>query len=112
MGLLGDIVGGIWNALKAIWNLVKQITRDIVNFFADIVNFFRQRKDQLRDKSKIAIAIKQKMDSGDYAVANCIFDTDENELVDPEHNAEIIKYGDLDQQTKNSFKGKDMLVLK
>ena len=112
MGFFGDIADGILNAVKATWNLIKNIVNTIITSFRDhIVRFFRERRNKI-DANTLAISIKSKLNSGDCSFVNCLYDQENNEIINPENDAQIVNYEQLDQQTKNAFNGKDMLVLK
>ena len=105
----------IVEALKAVWNLLKKIFVKICSFIANIVGFFRDR-NRLRklkeDSDRIAVSIKEKLDSGEYNVINCLFDKSTNEVVDAETDAEVINAEDLDAETQQNFGNKDMIVIK
>lgn len=104
----------IVEALKAIWNLLKKIFVKICSFVANIVSFFRDR-DRLNklkeDSDRIAVSIKEKLDSGEYNVVNCLFDKSTNEVVDAETDALVVTAEDLDAETQQKFGDKDMIVI-
>jgi len=100
--------------LMKVWNFIKKIFLTLLNFFTNIVSFFRtpSRLAQLQaDKDKIAVAIKEKLDNGDYQVVNCLFDKGTNQLVNPATDAEAISAQNLDSETISNFGTKDMIVL-
>jgi len=96
--------------LASVWNTIKKIIVKVLNFFKNIVSWFKE-PSRLRkikeDKNKMAIVIKEKMKNGDYEVINVLFDKNESEILD----AEVISAGDIDQETHNKFKDKDMVIL-
>lgn len=101
--------------LAAIWDLIKKIGVKLLGFIANIYSFFKDpsRLNKLQeDQSRIAVSIKENLANGNYQVVNCLFDTDTNELVAPETDAEIITAEDLDSQAEEKFAGKDMIILK
>ena len=100
--------------LAAVWELIKKITVRVISFIQHIVGFFRNpsRLRKLEEnQNRIAVAIKEKLESGDYQVVNCLYDKDESELVDAEEDAEVITSAELDAETKRHFTETEMLVL-
>lgn len=105
----------IVEALKAVWSLLKNIYVKICSFFKNVISFFRDstrlRKLQA-DQNRIAVTIKEKLESGNYNVVNCLFDTEKNQVVDAETDAEVINAAELDSDMLEHFGDKDMLVIK
>ena len=104
----------IKEALAKVWEWIKKIVVRIVSFVTHIVSFFRDpsRLRKLReDQNRIAVAIKERLDNGDYQVVNCLYDKEENSLVDPDEDAQVTTSKDLDRETRNAFRDKDMLVV-
>lgn len=104
----------IKNALKSVWNYIKKIFVKAVGFLSNIVSFFKdpsRLKRVQENKNLVAVSIKENLENGNYNVVNCLFDKSENEIVDYQRDALIIEAQDLDQETKNQFKNKDMIVL-
>jgi len=105
----------IFEALKAVWDFIKKIFVKILNFFKNIISWFRD-PDRLKklqeDSNVIAVSIKEKLDNGNYAVINCLFDQENNELVDYTEDAEIIESEQLDKDSIRNFGDKDMIVLR
>ena len=104
---------GFVTFLRKIWDLIKHIYRKIINFVKDLVNFFKdpQRMQELRENSNyVAIAIKDRLASGEYNVVNCLFDKDSNNVVDLDMDAEGIEAEELDAQTRANFGNKDMIL--
>lgn len=102
----------IKNALKAMWNSIKKIFEKVLNFFRNIAGFFKdpQRLKKIQqNKNLIAVAVKENLANGNYNVINCLFDK-ETESINKEDSI-IIEAQDLDEQTKNKFENKDMIVL-
>ena len=100
----------IKKALKAVWNSIKKLVLKIISFFKNIVNWFKDPKRVKKvqeDKDVIAVAIKEKLDNGDYNVVNCFFYYDEGELVDFKTDALSVTAGELDNETKKHFDNKD-----
>lgn len=100
--------------LLKVWDFIKKTFLIILNFFKNIISFFKtpSRLKQLEaDKDKIAVAIKEKLENGDYQVVNCLFDKGTNQLVTPETDAEVISAQNLDSETIRTFGTKDMLVI-
>lgn len=110
-----DFLGVIWDLLRAAWDWLKKIVLRIINFFKNIAAFFRDRR-RLRkiqqNKKIIATAIKENLENGNVNVINCLFDTEEGELVDEEIDAQVMTAENMDEQTKANFGDKDMLVLR
>lgn len=104
----------IWEAIKAVWNFIKKIILKILNFIAHIVNWFRDPnriKILQQNKDVIAVVIKQKLESGDYNVVNCLFNKNTSEILNPEEDAICYTSEELDYETKRHFQNKDMLIL-
>ncbi|MBR6021683.1 MAG: hypothetical protein IK066_04610 [Kiritimatiellae bacterium] len=104
----------IWSLLQQAWEWIKQIWVKICRFVRNIAAWFRdpRRLRKLKeDRANLAVAIKQRLDSGEYQVVNCLFNEERSELVDPETDAEVINAGDLDDELEDQFGDNDMLVL-
>lgn len=108
----------MFQAIKALlarcWAWIKKIFLKILNFFKNIVSFFRtpNRLETIqKNQNTIAVAIKEKLDNGDYQVCNCLFNKDTTTLVNPEEDAQVITSGNIDEETRQSFGNKDMVVL-
>lgn len=94
--------------------IYKKIFLKIVNFVTNIVSFFKdpQRLKKLQeDKNRIAISIKENLDNGKFNVVNCLYDKTTEEIVDMETDALGINAESLDEETKQHFGDKDMIVL-
>lgn len=99
--------------LEKIWNVIKKIFVAIINFAKNIVNYFKnpsRLKKLQEDSNRIAVAIKENLDNGDYKVVNCLFDKAENQIVDVK-DAQGISADNIDEETKNAFGDKSMIVL-
>jgi len=106
----------IWGALEEIWDQIKKIFVKILNFLNHILNWFQNSlrvKKLTEDRNVIAVAIKEKLNSGDYNVVNCLFDKKEDKIVvdNGEVQAEVITTESLDNETLKNFGDKDMMVL-
>lgn len=104
----------IKKALKAVWEFIKKIFLRILNFLKNIAGFFKDasRLKKLKENSNaIAVAIKEKLESGNYNVVNCLFDKQEGELIDYEEDCIINQAEKLDNDTIIQFGDKDMLIL-
>lgn len=105
----------IWEAIRAVWNFIKKIILKILNFLKNILGWFKNPKriETLeQNKDVIAVVIKQNLESGNYNVVNCLFDTKRGEIINPEEDAICYISEELDYETKMHFRDKDMLVLK
>lgn len=114
MGLL-NFFGAIWELVKSAWDWITKIVLSIISFVKNIKNFFTkpERLEKLRQNKKIiAATVKEKLDNGDYNVVNCLFDTEEGDLVDAEYDAQIMSANQMDAETKRNFGDKDMIILK
>ena len=63
------------------------------------------------DKNRIAISIKENLDNGQFNIVNCLYDKTTEEIVDMETDAQGIEAESLDEETKQHFGDKDMIVL-
>lgn len=100
--------------LRKAWEFIKKIFLKIINFVTNIVSFFKdpQRLKKLQeDKNRIAISIKENLDNGKFNVVNCLYDKTTEEIVDMETDALGINAESLDEETKQHFGDKDMIVL-
>ncbi|TXJ15681.1 hypothetical protein EPJ64_05570 [Brachyspira aalborgi] len=100
--------------LRKAWEFIKKIFLKIVNFVTNIVSFFKdpQRLKKLQeDKNRIAISIKENLDNGKFNVVNCLYDKTTEEIVDMETDALGIDAESLDEETKQHFGDKDIIVL-
>lgn len=100
--------------LRKAWEFIKKIFLKIVNFVTNIVSFFKdpQRLKKLQeDKNIIAISIKENLNNGQYNMLNVLYDKTTEEIVDMETDALGINAESLDEETKQHFGDKDMIVL-
>ena len=100
--------------LRKIWDGIKKIILKIVDFVKNIISFFKdpQRLKKLQeDKNRIAISIKENLDNGQFNIVNCLYDKTTEEIVDMETDAQGIEAESLDEETKQHFGDKDMIVL-
>ena len=100
--------------LRKAWEFIKKIILKIVDFAKNIVSFFKdpQRLKKLQeDKNRIAISIKENLENGQFKVVNCLYDKTTEEIVDMETDALGIEAESLDEETKQHFGDKDMIVL-
>lgn len=100
--------------LRAIWNKIKKFFVKVLKFVNNIINFFRnpQRLNKLReDKDLIAISIKENLDNGQFNVVNCLYDKVLHRIVEEETDAIGIEAEKLDNDTRQKFGNKDMIVL-
>lgn len=110
-----DLVNVLWDLISEVWSFIKHIYRKVVSFFTDIYGYFKEKsrlKKLQEDKENLAISIKQKLDSGDYNVVNCIFNKKTGQLTDYENAAEHISAEALDSDAQSKFGNKDMLLLR
>lgn len=101
----------IVSLLQSAWNYIKKIVLKIINFIKNIISWFknRDRLEQIkRNDNLLAVSIKEKMNDGNYNVVNCLFDEDENKIVE----AEVMQSGSLDLETRSQFGNKEMILLK
>ena len=94
--------------------ICKKIILKIVDFAKNIISFFKdpQRLKKLKeDKNRIAISIKENLDNGQFNIVNCLYDKTTEEIVDMETDAQGIEAESLDEETKQHFGDKDMIVL-
>jgi hypothetical protein len=109
------IVSFFIELLHTIWNFIKHIIVGILNFGDHIVNFFKN-PNRLRtlknDSDLMATTIKENLGNGNYNLVNCLFDKSTEQVVEMETNAQGIEASGLDEQTRNAFGDKDMIVLK
>lgn len=112
--MTSGLIGIIKEIIRSVWNWIKKIFVKIFNFFRNVVCWFRDpnrlRKLQ-EDENIIAVAIKERLENGNYNVINCLFDKERCELVDYEEDALIIESEQLDKETLKAFGEKDMIVL-
>ena len=100
--------------LRSIWNKIKKFFVKVINFVNNIMNFFRnpQRLNKLKeDRDLIAISIKENLDNGQFNIVNCLYDKATGKMVDMETDAQGIEAESLDEETKQRFGDKDMLII-
>lgn len=100
--------------LRKAWEFIKKIILKIVDFAKNIVSFFNdpQRLKKLQeDKNIIAISIKENLDNGQFNIVNCLYDKATGKMVDMETDAQGIEAESLDEETKQRFGDKDMLII-
>ena len=110
------VIGGILLGaiLLAVWDKIPKIWRKICSFVKNVVSFFKnkERLEQLKqDNALKAIVIKEKLESGEFRTVNCLFNTDKNEIVNPEKDALAITSSQIDPELEQAFGDKDMIVL-
>ena len=110
------VIGGILLGalLVAVWDKIPKIWRKICSFVKNIVAFFKnkERLEQLKQNRNLkAIAIKEKLESGEFRTVKCLFNTEENTIVNPEKDAEVVTSETIDQELEQAFGDKDMIVL-
>ena len=100
--------------LRKIWDGIKKIFLKIVDFAKNIVSFFNdpQRLKKLQEeKNTIAVTIKENLNNENYHVVNCLYNVETDEIVDMETDALGMDAESLDEETKQKFGDKDMLIL-
>lgn len=100
--------------LRKIWDCIKRIILKIVNFAKNIVSFFKdpERLKKLKqNKNLYATAIKDYLENGNYNLVNCLYDKETEDIVDMEIDALGIEAEELDEETKQHFGDKDMIIL-
>lgn len=101
--------------LQNIWNHIKHIFLKIIKFFKNIVSYFRH-PDKLKklqdDSDLIAVSIKENLDTGNYNVVNCLYNSRTENVVDLQEDAEGITAENIDSTTSDSFGNKSMIVIK
>lgn len=88
--MLSEIFEIIKELLKKIWDFIKKIFVKILNFAINIIKFFRdkQRIKKLNENKKLmAIAIKEKLENGNFRVVNCCYNKETEELEDMQEDA-------------------------
>lgn len=109
-----NLITLIRDALQSVWAYVKKIFIRILNFLRNIVNWFRQpeRLEKVRhNENVVAVAIKNNLDNGNYNIINCLFDKSEGEIIDYEEDVLSIEAESLDDETRQQFGYKEMLIL-
>ena len=104
----------IKSALQAVWDFLKKVWVKVCSFIKNIVGFFKnpQRLQKLKENQNlVAVAIKEKLDSGEFQMVNCLFNKEEGTLETPEEDALVVTSEELDPQLKRAFGNKDMIVL-
>lgn len=114
MGALLSLIDDAIELLHRLWNGIKKIFVKILSFAKNIVAFFKnpRRAKQLKeDSDKIAVAIKENLDNGDYKIVNCLFNKATNEVVDIQEDAQGISAENIDNETEEAFGNKAMVIL-
>ncbi|MEI0604880.1 hypothetical protein R4K55_11745 [Brachyspira alvinipulli] len=138
---MGEIIDAIIDIIRTFIDIIRRIIVKIINFAKHIARFFKDKIKQFKkDISKIFISLKfrktdviakkisDSLEQGNYntadiglnlspeteeVVANVVYDRDTGSIADYEENAELIEAENgMDAQTRERFKGKDMIVHK
>lgn len=105
-----SIIFMLWEPLK---QLGKWLLKKILNFAKDIRDFFRERRRMklLQERKELlAVSVKEKLDNGNFAIVNCLYDTDTEEVFDMKE-AQDVEAEQLDDVTNRNFGDKEMIVL-
>lgn len=108
------IIDSIKKLLKDAWQLIKKFAVKVLNFFENIVAWFKKPDvlEQIKNNEKIiAVSIKEKLVTGDYSVINCLYDKEEDRLIDASENAVVFTANSLDSDTLSRFDNKEMIIL-
>lgn len=100
--------------LRKIWDIIKKIFLKVINFVNNILNFFKNPKifnKLVNNNNLMALSIKEKLNAGNFRVVNCLYDKVKEEVVDVETNSIGINAEELDEETKQHFGNKDIIVL-
>lgn len=100
--------------LRKIWDVIKKFFVKVVNFAKHIKNFFKNtlRLNKLnKDKNTIAVAIKENLENGEYNIVTCLYDKEKEDITDLQTDAIGIEAEELDEETKQNFGNKDMIIL-
>jgi len=115
----------ILELLGTIWNMLKKIFLAIVNFLKNIVSWFKNKYNQLIKKypkvKPLALKIEKNLKDGNYntldigltkdnVIIKTFYNEETGEII--EDYTEVIEYDKLDEDTKNRFGDKDMIVIK
>jgi hypothetical protein len=110
-----SIIDSIKKLLKDVWQFIKKIAVKVLKFFKDIVAWFKKPDvlEQLKNNDKIiAVSIKEKLDNGKYNVVNCLYDTEEDELVDTSKSTVVFTADSLSSKTLSEFGDKEMILIR
>lgn len=100
--------------LRKIWNVIKKFFVKVVNFAKHIKNFFKNTlrlKKLNKDKNTIAVTIKENLENGEYNIVTCLYDKEKEDITDLQTDAMGIEAEELDEETKQHFGNKDMIIL-
>lgn len=107
--------------LIRVWKFLKKIYEKVVSFIQNIVVFFKSKYDRIIRKypnaTAVSLKIKAILESGDhstiklndYQIINAFYDKDSGEILLDE--SQVISYESLDEQTKESFADKELIVI-
>lgn len=109
--------GNVISFFKKVWEALKQLGKwlkeKILNFARNIRDFFleRRRMKLLQERAEvIGVSIKENLDNGNFAIVNCLYKTDTEEVFDMEE-AQDVEAEQLDDETIRNFGDKEMIVL-
>ncbi|WP_104641314.1 hypothetical protein [Helicobacter bizzozeronii] len=95
---------------KKVWAWVRIIYMALI-VFKRLVEWFKDpERRKLLIKKIIAVIIKEVLEKGDYAVINCLYNEETEEVESRE--AQGVEGKEIDSDTKNQFGNKEMIVLK
>ncbi|UVD79270.1 hypothetical protein NWE55_14220 [Myroides albus] len=115
------MVESIKKVLKQVWQFIKKVFVKVVNFIKNVFTFFNERLARVLRKKPNAVAvsikIKEKLESNDFNpismsdyIVNTFYDVETDQIIEEE--TEIISFESLDEQTKNAFGNRDMIIIK
>jgi hypothetical protein len=96
--------------------ILKKIAVKVLNFYEHIVAWFKEpaRLETIKNNNNniLAISIKEKLDNGKYNVINCLYDKEEERLIDASKHAVVFTADSLDLETLSKFGDKEMILIR
>lgn len=108
--------------LASIWDSIKKVFKAIVNFAKDIKNWFIAKYQRILKKypnaKPLALRIQKDLEEGNFntvdlglekdTIVKVFYDEKAGEIIEDE--VEALKYNELDEETKNNFGDKELIV--
>lgn len=98
----------IMMALRYVINNIDKIIQ-IIRFIIEVLDWLfseeRLKKAQ-KNQDILLVSLKERLNNGNYNVVNCLFNQASNTIVE----STVIKSKDIDNETKERFRNKDMIV--
>ncbi len=96
-----------------LWGYINKIFVEVLSFSENIIGYFNQLLSGRKlDKDVLALSIKENLDNGNYRTVNCLYNQKKGEVIDLTKSSIGIDSHKIDQQTREAFGERNMIILK